>query len=211
MDFIDPPLSKNVISSLSSTMANLYRVIPISRSGDVLTVAASQVAEQSNLDVILDELNAFLGLKVESVRVADHLIDRALRHYYSDPAAVPTPNCIHIYPHPVYSRQSELLQLLTRVIDALGNADVKTASVCCTVDELVVIIRRHEGEEVLERFADGEFGQRMIDRLKLMANIDVSDRSTQSVVIELSFRSVDLRIRAAFSVQDEVQVIELSR
>ena len=73
-------IPKNVLAEVTDAMAQLYRVIPIRLSDDVLTVAT---CDPQNLSM-QDELRRFLGFEVRLLVATQSQIDKAVNKYYSD-------------------------------------------------------------------------------------------------------------------------------
>lgn len=72
-------LTPEVLGEITETMAQLYRVIPITLEDNVLTVATS---EPQNLSV-QDELRTFLGREIRTVIATNRDVTRALERYYN--------------------------------------------------------------------------------------------------------------------------------
>lgn len=75
-DFELPPATRDQISE---TMAQLYRVIPIRRDDDVLTIAT---CDPQNLSV-QDEMRTFLGLDIRVLVATEREITKALEKFYN--------------------------------------------------------------------------------------------------------------------------------
>lgn len=73
-------IPKNVLAEITDAMAQLYRVIPIRLSDDVLTVAT---CDPQNLSM-QDELRRFLGFEIRLLVATQSQIDKAVNKYYSD-------------------------------------------------------------------------------------------------------------------------------
>ena len=67
-------IPKNVLAEITDAMAQLYRVIPIRLSDDVLTVAA---CDPQNLSM-QDELRRFLGFEIRLLVATQSQIDKAV-------------------------------------------------------------------------------------------------------------------------------------
>src|SRR5262245_17684980 len=74
-DTVIPP---NVLTLVTDTMAQLYRIVPISFRDNVLTIA---LCDPQNLS-IQDELRTFLGYEIRSVVATERDILKALDRYY---------------------------------------------------------------------------------------------------------------------------------
>jgi type IV pilus assembly protein PilB len=75
----DLTLVPEVLNKVSESMAQLYRVIPISLDGNTLTVAT---CDPQNI-TIQDELRTFLGLEIRMVIATESDILKTLDRYYS--------------------------------------------------------------------------------------------------------------------------------
>jgi len=75
----DTKLPPEVISKMTQTMAQMYRVVPVHFDGDTLTVAT---CDPQNLN-IQDELRTFLGVDVRMVVATERDIQTAVDKYYS--------------------------------------------------------------------------------------------------------------------------------
>jgi len=75
----DFQLSDDVHEQISETMAQLYRIIPIQREDNTLTVAT---CDPQNLS-IQDELRTFLGLDIRMLVATPREINRALEKFYN--------------------------------------------------------------------------------------------------------------------------------
>ena len=69
-----------VLELVPETMAEIYKIMPVSLKGDVLTVA---MADPQNVGA-LDDLRNFLGHEVRGAVSNPHDIDGAIRQYYAD-------------------------------------------------------------------------------------------------------------------------------
>ena len=75
----DIELDREVIGTLTDTMAQLYRVIPVLLDDNVLTLAT---CDPQNL-AIEDELRNFLGFDIRLVVATENDIKSALNRYYA--------------------------------------------------------------------------------------------------------------------------------
>ena len=69
----------DVLSHVDETMAQMYKIIPISFKDNVLTIAMSQPQKLS----VLDELRNFLGYEIRAVVATERDIIKALERYYA--------------------------------------------------------------------------------------------------------------------------------
>jgi len=209
-DLAIPP---DVISRISETMAQMYRIIPIKLEGNVLTVA---MCDPQNLGV-QDELRSFLGFDIRVMVATERSIVKALERFYSSSA------------ESVESLVSDMEadQDLARAAAAVGREGaVDLTSVEALADSapvrkllnmvLLLAIRDHASDLHFEPFED-EFRIRVMSdgvlyemvppprhlafaittRIKVMANLDIAERRLpQDGRIELSVggHPVDLRI-----------------
>src|SRR4029077_3823865 len=75
-DTVIPPAVLNLVTE---TMANMYRIVPISFRDNTLTIA---LCNTQNL-AIQDELRTFLGYEIRSVVATERDIGKALDRYYA--------------------------------------------------------------------------------------------------------------------------------
>ncbi len=75
-DIVVPP---NVLSMVTETMAQMYRIVPIAFRDDSLTIA---MCDPQNLS-IQDELRTFLGYEIRSVVATERDVLKALDRYYA--------------------------------------------------------------------------------------------------------------------------------
>src|SRR5688572_27622350 len=73
-------IKKDVLAMVSSTMAQMYRIIPVEFDGDTLTVA---MCDPQNLSV-QDELRTFLGFQIRVVVTSESAMTAALERYYGE-------------------------------------------------------------------------------------------------------------------------------
>jgi len=79
VNLADLELDEEVVTTISDTMAQLYRVVPVMREGNALTLAT---CDPQNLS-IQDELRNFLGYEVRLVVASERDVVRALDRYYA--------------------------------------------------------------------------------------------------------------------------------
>ena len=75
-DTVVPP---NVLNLVTETMAQMYRIVPISFRDDTLTIA---LCDPQNL-AIQDELRTFLGYEIRAVVATERDMQGALDRYYA--------------------------------------------------------------------------------------------------------------------------------
>ncbi|MCC7418715.1 MAG: Flp pilus assembly complex ATPase component TadA [Planctomycetaceae bacterium] len=73
-------IAPKVLEMVTQTMAEIYKVMPVSVKGDVLTVA---MADPKNL-AALDDLRNFLGCEVRGAVSNPHDVEQAVAKYYAD-------------------------------------------------------------------------------------------------------------------------------
>ncbi len=79
VNLADLELDEAVVTTISESMAQLYRVVPVMKEGNTLTLAT---CDPQNLS-IQDELRNFLGYEVRLVVAAERDVIRALDRYYA--------------------------------------------------------------------------------------------------------------------------------
>jgi type IV pilus assembly protein PilB len=75
-DLVVPP---NVLSMVTETMAQLYRIVPVAFEDETLTIA---MCDPQKLSVV-DELRSFVGVNVRAVVATEKDVLRALTRYYA--------------------------------------------------------------------------------------------------------------------------------
>ena len=75
----DKQITHSLVEILSKTMAEMYRVVPLTLEGNQLTIAT---ADPQKIQ-IADELRVFLGYEIHVVVVTDAEIDKAIEQFYS--------------------------------------------------------------------------------------------------------------------------------
>ena len=75
----DKQITHSLIDILSKTMAEMYRVVPLTLEGGQLTIAT---ADPQKIQ-IADELRVFLGYEIHVVVATDAEIDKAIEQFYS--------------------------------------------------------------------------------------------------------------------------------
>jgi type IV pilus assembly protein PilB len=202
-----------VLAEISDTMAQMYRVIPVRREDNVLTVATS---EPQNLTV-QDELRTFLGLDIRMLVAPERSVNKALeRHYNAGGESVER-----------LVRELEDDEELRKAAEALessGAFDITSAEALAESAPvrkllnmiLLLAIKDHASDIHLEPFedefririkADGvlfemvppprHLANAIVTRIKVMANLDIAERRLpQDGRIELTVggHPVDLRI-----------------
>jgi len=71
---------ESVLREITDAMAQLYRVVPVHKSGDILTIATS---EPQNIS-IQDELRRFLGCEIRLLVATESQINLAINRYYNE-------------------------------------------------------------------------------------------------------------------------------
>ena len=75
----DKQITHSLVDILSKTMAEMYRVVPLTLEGNQLTIAT---ADPQKIQ-IADELRVFLGYEIHVVVATDAEIDKAIEQFYS--------------------------------------------------------------------------------------------------------------------------------
>jgi type IV pilus assembly protein PilB len=207
-------LERELLDTISDTMAQMYRVIPVMKEENTLTLAT---CDPQNL-AIQDELRNFLGYDIRLVIATQREVQRALDRYYAASG------------ESIASVLSELeddVELKGAVAAAVGKAGaIDLTSVEALADSapvrkllnmvLLMAIKDHASDVHFEPFED-EFRIRIkadgvlyemvppprhlafaiTTRIKVMANLDIAERRLpQDGRIELSVggHPVDLRV-----------------
>ncbi|MEC9092144.1 MAG: ATPase, T2SS/T4P/T4SS family, partial [Planctomycetota bacterium] len=206
-------IPKNVLSEISDAMAQLYRVVPLRLSDDVLTLATS---DPQNLSM-QDELRRFLGFEIRLLVATSAQIEKSINKYYSDDN------------ESIESIIAELQDdeaLIAAAKELEGDGAIKLDAMSELVDSapvrkllnmvLLLAIKDHASDVHFEPFED-EFRIRIkadgvlyemvppprhlafaiTTRIKVMANLDIAERRLpQDGRIELTVggHPVDLRV-----------------
>ena len=208
-DTVIPP---NVLNLVTDTMAQLYRIVPISFRDNVLTIA---VCDPQNLS-IQDELRTFLGYDIRSVVATERDILKALDRFYATGESVES----------LVSDMDKDVDLAAAAAAANREGPIDLTSVEALADSapvrkllnmvLLLAIKDHASDLHFEPFED-EFRIRIkadgvlyemvppprhlafaiTTRIKVMANLDIAERRMpQDGRIELTVggHPVDLRV-----------------
>lgn len=206
-------IPKSTLSEISDSMAQLYRVIPLRLSDDVLTIAT---CDPQNLSM-QDELRRFLGYEIRLLVATETQIEKAINKYYSEDT------------ESIESLIAELEDdeaLMQAAKELEGDGAIKLDAMSELVDSapvrkllnmvLLLAIKDHASDVHFEPFED-EFRIRIkadgvlyemvppprhlafaiTTRIKVMANLDIAERRLpQDGRIELTIggHPVDLRV-----------------
>jgi type IV pilus assembly protein PilB len=214
VDLSEAELEKEIIGTITDTMAQLYRVVPVLLEGNRLTLAT---CDPQNLS-IQDELRNFLGYEIRLVVASERDVARALQRYYSTDG-----DSIENVISELESNE-ELKQAVQAAVGSHGSVDL--TSVEALADSapvrkllnmvLLMAIKDHASDIHFEPFED-EFRIRIkadgvlyemvppprhmafaiTTRIKVMANLDIAERRLpQDGRIELTVggHSIDLRV-----------------
>jgi type IV pilus assembly protein PilB len=209
-DTVIPP---NVLNLVTETMAQMYRIVPISFRDNTLTIA---LCDPQNL-AIQDELRTFLGYEIRAVVATERDIKKALDRFYAA-SGESVESLVHDMD------EDEELAAAAEAIDSEGPIDL--TSVEALADSapvrkllnmvLLLAIKDHASDLHFEPFED-EFRIRIkadgvlyemvppprhlafaiTTRIKVMANLDIAERRMpQDGRIELTVggHPVDLRV-----------------
>ncbi len=209
----DKQITHSLVEILSKTMAEMYRVVPLTLEGNQLTIAT---ADPQKIQ-IADELRVFLGYEIHVVVATDAEIDKAIEQFYS--GEVDTVESI-------VEEMEEDKDLAEASKGLLQDGPIDLTSAEAMADSapvrkllnlvLLMAIKENASDIHLEPFetefkirmkADGVL-QEMVPppkhlsfaittRIKVMANLDIAERRMpQDGRIELSVSGhpVDLRV-----------------
>jgi type IV pilus assembly protein PilB len=207
-------LSREVLDSISETMAQMYRVIPVLKEENTLTLAT---CDPQNL-AIQDELRNFLGFDIRLVIATEREVQRAMDRYYASSG-----ESIESVLNEL-EEDEELKGAVAKAVGTTGAIDL--TSVEALADSapvrkllnmvLLMAIKDHASDIHFEPFED-EFRIRIkadgvlyemvppprhlafaiTTRIKVMANLDIAERRLpQDGRIELTVggHPVDLRV-----------------
>ena len=212
--FEDFELQPETRNEITESMAQLYRVIPVKREDDTLTVAT---CDPQNLSV-QDELRTFLGLEIRLLVATESEITKALEQYY-DAGGESVEKVIN-----ELENNEELKRMadeMTGSADAFDLTSAEALADSAPVRKLLnmillLAIKDHASDIHFEPFED-EFRIRIkadgvlyemvppprhlafaiTTRIKVMANLDIAERRMpQDGRIELTVggHPVDLRV-----------------
>ena len=209
----DKQITHSLVEILSKTMAEMYRVVPLTLEGNQLTIAT---ADPQKIQ-IADELRVFLGYEIHVVVATDAEIDKAIEQFYS--GEVDTVESI-------VEEMEEDKDLAEASKGLLDDGPIDLTSAEAMADSapvrkllnlvLLMAIKENASDIHLEPF-ESEFKIRMkadgvlqemvpppkhlsfaiTTRIKVMANLDIAERRMpQDGRIELSVSGhpVDLRV-----------------
>ena len=209
----DKQITHSLVEILSKTMAEMYRVVPLTLEGNQLTIAT---ADPQKIQ-IADELRVFLGYEIHVVVATDAEIDKAIEQFYS--GEVDTVESI-------VEEMEEDQDLAEASKGLLEEGPIDLTSAEAMADSapvrkllnlvLLMAIKENASDIHLEPF-ESEFKIRMkadgvlqemvpppkhlsfaiTTRIKVMANLDIAERRMpQDGRIELSVSGhpVDLRV-----------------
>jgi type IV pilus assembly protein PilB len=209
-DFV---LTDDVKKEISDTMAQMYRVIPVRREDNVLTVATS---EPQNLTV-QDELRTFLGLDIRILVAPDRAVNKALEKFYNAGGESVERLVREL-------EEDDDLRKAAAALEGGGAFDITSAEALAESAPvrkllnmiLLLAIKDHASDIHLEPFedefririkADGvlfemvppprHLANAIVTRIKVMANLDIAERRLpQDGRIELTVggHPVDLRV-----------------
>lgn len=221
-------IPKNILAEVSDAMAQLYRVLPLRLSDDILTIAT---CDPQNL-AMQDELRRFLGFEIRLLVATEVQIEKALKKYYSDEN------------ESIESIIEELKDdeaLMAAAKEMEGDGPIDLGNVSELVDSapvrkllnmvLLLAIKDHASDIHFEPFED-EFRIRIksdgvlyemvppprhlafaiTTRIKVMANLDIAERRMpQDGRIELSIggHPVDLRVAVCPTMFGESVVLRI--
>lgn len=204
-------LDTDIIKKVPYSMANIYRVIPVSFRDDVLTIA---MADPMNVQV-LDDLRMMLHCEVQGAVSNEEQIQRAIDKYYSDDGGGNFDELINEF------KQEEEMVEVSDTKEGYDLDDVNRMAESAPVIKLLNLILmqaiKDKGSDIhFEPFerdfkiryrVDGVLYEMMpppqnlalalISRIKVMSNLDISEtRLPQDGRIELTIggRPVDLRV-----------------
>ena len=199
---------------ITETMAQLYRVIPVRREDDMLTVAT---CEPQNLSV-QDELRTFLGLNIHVLVATEREITRALELYYNAGGESVEKVINELEDDEDLKRLADAMSGASDAFDLTGaEALADSAPVRKLLNMILLLaIKDHASDIHFEPFED-EFRIRIkadgvlyemvppprhlafaiTTRIKVMSNLDIAERRMpQDGRIELSVggHQIDLRV-----------------
>ncbi|HEV2972869.1 MAG TPA: ATPase, T2SS/T4P/T4SS family [Pirellulales bacterium] len=207
------PIPANVLASVPEAMAQLYRVVPVSLEGNVLTIATCDPQKLS----VEDELRTFLGFDIRSAVATERDIQKALDKYYAGGTESV---------ESIVAGMEEDKELQRAAEAAAGDGPIDLTSVEALADSapvrkllnmvLLMAIKDHASDLHFEPFED-EFRIRIkadgvlfemvppprhlsfaiTTRIKVMADLDIAERRLpQDGRIELNVggHPVDLRV-----------------
>ena len=206
-DTVIPP---NVLNLVTETMANMYRIVPISFRDNTLTIA---LCDPQNL-AIQDELRTFLGYEIRAVVATEREILKALDRYYAASG-----ESVESLVHDMDSDKA--LAAAAKAVS--GDGPIDLTSVEALADSapvrkllnmvLLLAIKDHASDLHFEPFED-EFRIRIkadgvlyemvppprhlafaiTTRIKVMANLDIAERRMPQDGRTVGGHPVDLRV-----------------
>jgi type IV pilus assembly protein PilB len=210
----DHELTDQVRNEITDTMAQMYRIIPIARDDNTLTIAT---CEPQNLS-IQDELRTFLGLDIRILVATERAVNKALERYYNAGGESVERLVRELEDDVELKKAAEALDNMTTAYDITSaEALAESAPVRKLLNMILLLaIKDHASDIHLEPFedefririkADGvlfemvppprHLANAIVTRIKVMANLDIAERRLpQDGRIELVVggHPVDLRV-----------------
>jgi len=163
LNLLEPELPANAIGSVTTTVARVYRIVPVSLADDELTVAADKPLSW----LYLDELRWFVPVKtIKAVTVSEEHLNLALDHYYS------------------LELEAEIGPFVRAVCMVL-KPDVVQVRLTTVGSRTRVHITRRDSSETMDASPRNELSPNAVARLKELAGIDAERAAPQQGAISL--------------------------
>lgn len=221
-DLHDYRIPDEVVKSISPDIAMRYRVVPVTRYDNALTIA---VADPTNLDT-LDSLRYILKLDIEAVVCKEEDIEKALNNYYSS-----AEQAVENFIADVTSGEIDVMTDEEEDDDDEVTGD-DDAPIIRLVSLIIVEAYRKRASDIhLEpmekRFRiryriDGVLTEvdnppkylqkNIIQRLKIMAHLDISEKRVPQdgrIMFNMPGKSIDLRVSTVPTVHGESIVMRI--
>ena len=227
LPYIDPttfPVDKNVLSRVSAKIAQHYHVFPLKFEGGAIQIVSNDPQRTD----LLEELRAILGTDIKLVLSERKKIDQAIQKYYGIGASV-----LEDLVRDDVKKGKVKPETESQKVEDVG-AIAEEGTVRDLVNQLLLDAQKRRASDIhIEPFmnrlivryrVDGvlvdanlpdtvrTFHQNIISRIKVMANMDVSERRLPQdgrIKIKVASDELDLRVSILPSVYGESLVIRI--
>ncbi|MEW6447057.1 MAG: type II secretion system ATPase GspE [Bacillota bacterium] len=212
-------LNPLLIESVPEHLIRQYKVIPVKREGDKLTVA---MVDPLNV-VALDDLRLTTGLVIEPALAREKDIDNAIQRYFGLPGLgkameeLQAPEVLQMealnldQPEEAALDEAPIIRLANSIVIQAINEQASDIHIEPQKDEIRVRYRidgmLHEAMTLPRKFR-----LPLVSRIKIMADMDIAERRIPQdgrILIRYRDRDVDLRVSTMPTVYGEKVVIRL--
>jgi len=226
-DLLDREIPGGVIEKVPPSVVQIYKIIPVSLDGNVLTIA---MADPSNIQ-ILDDLHFRLGYQIKGVIAEEKAIDAAILKYYGDKGSSFNEIIGEIETETQGGLGSESAR--SDDMDASSLQEMANQAPVVKLLNLILLqaIKDHASDIHFEPFEDDFKVRYRVDgalyemkappkslalaltsRVKVMANLDIAERRLPQdgrILVNIGNASVDLRVSVLPTVFGESVVLRV--